>query len=359
VGKPIVSYTYTLGPSGNRLSVVELSGRTVNYGYDDLYRLTSETISGAASQNGTIAYQFDLVGNRKQLSSTVAAIPSGLMNYDANDRLGTDVYDNNGNTINNGGIGNVYDFENHLVQHGNVTIVYDGDGNRVTETVAGVATNYLVADVNPTGYAQVIDEIPSHLPGTGVVSNRSYTYGLSLISQRLAAGSSRLSYYGHDGHGSVRFLLDTTGGVTDTYDYDAFGILISSTGSTPNNYLFAGEQFDPALGIYYNRARYYDERNGRFWSMDTEDGEVFDPPSLHKYLYVSANPVSNVDPTGHEETTVQGQLGGLTISQIIVTIAVVTLAVACVATINAVGGNGPCGIGPRGPAIHTRINKGT
>src|SRR5438552_3947879 len=127
------------------LSVVELSGQTVSYGYDELYRLTSETISGAAAQNGTITYQFDPVGNRKQLSSTVAAIPSGLMNYDANDRVSTDVYDNNGNTINNSGIGNVYDFENHLVHHGNVTIVYDGDGNRVSEPVAGVITNYLVA----------------------------------------------------------------------------------------------------------------------------------------------------------------------------------------------------------------------
>jgi hypothetical protein len=39
----IASYAYTLGAAGNRLSVAELSGRTVNYGYDDLYRLTSET----------------------------------------------------------------------------------------------------------------------------------------------------------------------------------------------------------------------------------------------------------------------------------------------------------------------------
>jgi hypothetical protein len=44
--------------------------------------------------------------------------------------------------------------------------------------------------------------------------------------------------------------------VTDTYDYDAFGNLIHSTGTTPNNYLFAGEQFDPDLNLYYNRARY-------------------------------------------------------------------------------------------------------
>jgi YD repeat-containing protein len=56
-GTAISSYAYTLGAAGNRLSVTELSGRTVTYGYDDLYRLTSETIAGAPAQNGSISYQ--------------------------------------------------------------------------------------------------------------------------------------------------------------------------------------------------------------------------------------------------------------------------------------------------------------
>ncbi len=329
-GTPISSYTYTLGAAGNRLSVVELNGRNVNYGYDDLYRLTSETIAGAAVQNGTISYQYDPVGNRKQLNSTVPAIPTGMLNYDANDRLSTDLYDNNGSTINNGGIGNIYDFENHLVQRGNVFIVYDGDGNRVSETVAGVATNYLVADINPTGYAQVIDEMPPPNPHTGVESSRSYTYGLSLISQRtLIAGTFNYNppnFYGYDGHGSVRFLMDKTGAVTDTYDYDAFGNLINQTGTTSNNYLFAGEQFDPALGIYYNRARYYDDRNGRFWTADTLESSNTGTP-IHRYLYADANPVNTVDPSGNESAA-EAVTVGATI-QTIAAITVITLEAAC------------------------------
>jgi len=292
-GTPVARYSYTLGAAGNRLSVAELSGRNVSYGYDDLYRLTSETVAGAATQNGAISYQYDAVGNRKQLTSTVGAVPSGLINYDANDRVSTDVYDNNGNTLNNGGIGNVYDFENRLVQHGAVKIVYDGDGNRVSETVGGVTTNYVVADVNPTGYSQVILELQNGFP------KRAYTYGLERISQTLASGGQALSFYGYDGHGSVRYLTGSTGAVTDTYDYDAFGILIASTGTTPNNYLFAGEQFDPALGVYYNRARYYDQRAGRFWSMDAYEGYIYEPRSLHKYLYVYADPVNHTDACGY------------------------------------------------------------
>jgi RHS repeat-associated protein len=292
-GAPISSYAYTLGAAGNRLSVAELSGRIVQYGYDDLYRLTAETISGAATQNGTVSYQYDSVGNRLQINSTLPAIPStGLLNYDANDRTGTDVYDNNGNTINNG-IQNVYDFENHLVQRGGVSVVYDGDGNRVSETVAGITTNYLVADQNLTGYVQVLDELQ------GGAVTRTYSYGLELINERQAInGTPTTSFYGYDGHGSVRFLTDPTGAITDTYDYDTFGILIASTGTTPNNYLFAGEQFDPALGVYYNRARYYDQRIGRFWTMDTDEGNSAEPISLHKYLYAGDNPVTHSDPTG-------------------------------------------------------------
>ena len=87
---------------------------------------------------------------------------------------------------------------------------------------------------------------------------------------------------------------------TVTYDYDAFGNLIHSTGTTPNNYLFAGEQYDPDLGLYYNRARYLNVSTGRFWTMDDFEGNPDDPLSLHKYLYAGANPANQRDPSGHE-----------------------------------------------------------
>src|SRR5208282_811476 len=93
---------------------------------------------------------------------------------------------------------------------------------------------------------------------------------------------------------------ETALGAGDSYDYDAFGNLTNSTGSTPNVYLFAGEQYDPALNLYYNRARYLNTTTGRFWSMDTAEGNNRDPLSLHKYLYAEGNPVDHVDPSGHE-----------------------------------------------------------
>src|SRR5208337_2481244 len=65
-------------------------------------------------------------------------------------------------------------------------------------------------------------------------------------------------------------------------------------------YLYCGEQFDPDLGFYYLRARYLNPNSGRFWTMDTYEGDQEEPLSLHKYLYGADNPVNNIDPSGHD-----------------------------------------------------------
>ena len=299
-GTPQSSYAYTLGAAGNRLTVAELSGRNVAYGYDSLYRLTSETVTADPHSNNFVnGFVYDAVGNRKQW--LVNGLVTNTYTYDADDRLGSDQYDADGNTTNSLGVPSSYDFENHLIQKGAVTVVYDGDGNRVAETVGGATTNYLVDTQNPTGYAQVVDELQS-----GTVT-RTYSYGLERINENQVLNSAwTASFYGYDGHGSVRQLTNVAGAVTDGYDYDAFGNLVNSTGSTPNNYLFAGEQFDSALGLYYNRARYLNTATGRFWGMDTEEGNDDNSLSLHKYLYANADPVDGLDPSGHDDIAEMG-----------------------------------------------------
>ncbi len=97
----------------------------------------------------------------------------------------------------------------------------------------------------------------------------------------------------------VRHLADSTGAVTDTYVYDAWGNLISSTGNTENSYLYCAEQLDSTTGLYYLRARYMNPTTGTFITQYTYSGTIFDPTSLHKYLYANANPVMNCDPSGY------------------------------------------------------------
>jgi len=254
---------------------------------------------------------YDNVGNRLAMTSTLGAVPGGTFSYDNNDRLAIDTYDANGNTISSGGISYVYDFENRLLMRGAVAIVYDGDGNRVSETVGGTTTKYLVDTLNPTGYSQVMDEIVN-----GSVT-RTYAYGLQRISEdQLVSGSWVPSFYGYDGHGNVRFLTNSAGAVTDSYTYDAFGMPITTTGTTPNNFLYSGEWLDPNLSFYNLRARYYNQATGRFWTMDSLQQKSCcgsgncSAWSHHPYTYADDDPVDRIDPSGQqafEETAINYQ----------------------------------------------------
>ncbi|HEX7728313.1 MAG TPA: RHS repeat-associated core domain-containing protein, partial [Terracidiphilus sp.] len=172
-------------------------------------------------------------------------------------------------------------------------ITYDGDGNRVAKTVSGVTTKYLVDELNPTGYAQVVEEL------SGGVVTRQYTYGTQRISEAQWITSTWTpSFYGYDEGGNVRQLTNAAGAVTDTNDFDAFGNLVNYTGSTPNQYMYRGEEWDSDLGLYYLRARYYNPTTGRFMARDRKDKSLINPSDLHKYLYATDDPMNRSDPSG-------------------------------------------------------------
>jgi hypothetical protein len=141
----------------------------------------------------------DQLGNRKQITSTLAPVPAGLWNYDTNDRFTA---------------GDAAACPERSRR--------DGDGNRVSKTVAGITTTFLVDTLNPTGYAQVLYESFSGSSSGNRELNHSYVYGLELISQTRSYvanfnSATQKIYYAYDGHGSVRALTDPTGAVTDTY----------------------------------------------------------------------------------------------------------------------------------------------
>ena len=310
---PVADYKYTLGLTGNRTNATEQSGRALQWSYDNIYRLTGETIAGDPANNGgdngSATYTLDPVGNRTSATSTLSGIDPIAGSYNPNDQLSSETYDANGNVTNTGGMSYTYDSENHmLTASGNgksISMVYDAFGNRVAKTVNGVATQYLVEDdVNPTGYPQVVEELVGPI-GSGVVT-RQYTYGLQRISENLSpavTGNSTWtpSFYVYDGTGSVRQLTNSAGVATDQYEYDAYGNSFTKVGTTPNNYLYRGEQYDSDLSLYYLRARYYNPNTGRFMSRDPEDGYAQAPASLHKYLYAGGDPVNLMDPSGRDE----------------------------------------------------------
>jgi len=209
--------------------------------------------------------------------------------YDAANRL-TSVggvaytWDANGNLTSDGVRSYTYDHSNRLTQvtQGSFTTqyVYNGDGVRTSKTVAGDTTEYAL---------DLLATLPVVISDTDAV----YLYGLDIIAQQQA----ERQYYMHDGLGSVRQLVDTTGQIETNYAYDPFGVPVVE-GDESNPYQYTGEAWDEEVGLLYLRARYYQPEVGRFITKDPWAGSISQPLTLNRYVYVMGNAPNRADPMG-------------------------------------------------------------
>ncbi len=173
---------------------------------------------------------------------------------------------------------------------------YNTSGIRVQKVEGTDKVLYLVDGNNPTGYAQVLEELAWEQEAWHII--RAFTLGLDVISHGESTGE--IYHLLYDGHGSTRALLDTAGLIIpgQIFGYDAYGNAHGFDPAALTNYLYAGEQFDQRLQMQYLRARYYDPATGRFNRLDPFFGRPQDPLSLHKYGYAHADPVRHTDPSG-------------------------------------------------------------
>jgi len=326
------NYRYILGPAGNRLQVQEGNGRKVGYEYDAVYRLLHELIQNdPTSRNLTNSYAYDDVGNRLSwvLESDLTRPEAHNYAYDLNDELlaetnSTDgvmsafTYDSNGNPLSCSNALETatytWNAENLLVAASvtdsngvtrQLSYEYDENGIRVAATlVQGGQTNqtiYLVDSERP--FAEVLEEWNSQ-GGQPFTQAAAYTYGNQLLTQKRAGVRS---YYHQDALGSTRALTDQSGQATDWYDFDAYGRELRPIGATSNPYLFAGEQRDASVGLYYLRDRYLQVRTGRFYGRDPVEGAPKRPLSMNPYIYAENDPVNRIDPSGQQSSLIENE----------------------------------------------------
>ena len=133
--------------------------------------------------------------------------------------------------------------------------------------------------------------------------------------------STVYSYYHFDQQGSTLFLTGNTGLVTDRYSYDAWGNLVTKSGSTGHPFLYVGKygyyaHYQDEAVLPYTTAslsdkkpsflqtgvRQYFPKIGRYLQEDPiRDG-------LNWFLYCNNNPVNYVDYTGEEPLTIIGSI---------------------------------------------------
>jgi RHS repeat-associated protein len=307
---PMAAYTYTLNAANMKTRVVEGDGSSIQWSYDNAYKLQSEIRkSGSGTLTAQSFYTYTTSSSNRQSLTTGIGASQATTNYGYNllDQLIT-VTTSSGNTIysyngrgdltSNGSYTFGYNAADQLTSvsgGASATYQYDADGRRVQQVNGGMTTNYTWDELSP--YGDVVLETNS-----SNAAQTSYVLGNGeLVSQNKLSGSG-LSYVLHDGQGNVRELLDgSTGNVRsgETYTYDAFGKLSSGQSNPDTSYLYAGQQFDNATQLYDMRARYYNPSDARFLSMDTAAVNYQNPLELNRYVYTADNPTNFSDPSGH------------------------------------------------------------
>jgi RHS repeat-associated protein len=139
--------------------------------------------------------------------------------------------------------------------------------------------------------------------GSGALTYR-YLYGQALdeLFARVDAAGSNTVWHLSDRQGSVRQLVSTDGTVLDAITYDSYGNILNET--DPGNgdrFKYTGREYDPILGMYYYRARYYAPGIGSFTS---EDPLGFVGGDTNPYRYVHNRPTNAIDPTGRDDELV-------------------------------------------------------
>jgi len=288
------SYTWV---GGELVSVLDLDGTTTDYSYDSVGRLVD------ATRVGTDAYADDWTwdGAGNIVAATLSGAPE-TWSYDALDQLTsrdttTYTWDSTGRaTSRNDGDPLAMTWSGDRLVNatsptlGPIDYFYDIDGLLVSRIEGGVETRYL------WDRSSDMPKLAATYDGATLTLLQLFVYGGSDLIQ---VHDGPNVYAAHtDRLGTLRGLSDVTGTLTDTWTYDAWGNLLSTTGAVDTPFGYTGYLHDDSTGFDYAIARWYEPESGRFLSRDPIGGDIAAPLTLHRYLYGRGDPIHYLDPDG-------------------------------------------------------------
>jgi RHS repeat-associated protein len=367
---PVVGFTTSFDPSSNKLFEFDLHAPTRSHlypAYDSADRLLQYQRGQFNSSTGPIltpialpntdysrTYNYDGLGNWKntayipiESNGSEGALTTDVRRHNSTNELTQwnptglspvnvsydhgNNYNNpnpliaargNGNIINDGTRKYTFDALNRPVQVFNqsggqiAAYGYDALNRRVSKDVTGGGITGTVPNVSTTYFYDGNQCLEERNSGT---TSRQFVWGqyvdemmqlktlVTLGAQNLSAGS----YYPlSDTLYRTTALTNTSGGIVEAYDTDAYGnTLIFSAPGTGGNWwannatqasysvcenIFTGQQYDAETQIYFYDARYYHLQLGRFISLDP----IGYRGGINLYEYVYSNPTFAVDPSG-------------------------------------------------------------
>ena len=294
-----------------------------SYTYNALGELTSESFYDSAGSNPvTYAYSYDRLGN---ITGQIRG--SRTINYTYG-------------TSSNAGWGKMLNSVS-ITQNGNTTtenIVYDAIGNPTTYRGASLTwfgrqlTNYSKSGTT-VAYTYDADGLRGKKTVNGTTSTYQYVNGHLAYEKRgnvqyfyfydsfgklssirfydpsVSNGSAQNYFTLTNQQGDIIAIYNTAGTKVASYEYDAWGNIISTTDSsnvniaTRNPFRYRGYYYDAETGLYYLQSRYYDPEIGRFINADSQLNNT-SVLGYNPFAYCNNNPVMLADSSGHVATAV-------------------------------------------------------
>ena len=312
-------FTYTYDASGNITKIVTegtnvpQAALTKEYTYDALGQLATETNGGT-----TFGYAYDTVGNIRSVTTDGAVIKSfGYTNLSWPDLLTSVTSGSTTKDILYEGQTQTSD----LPASGNPVTYYNGKDYTFTwtkgrqlasATVDGKQISYTYDMSGVRSGKQVGDTTYTYTTLSGKVMRQQwgekslefvYDDGNQPFAVIYNDGStSTLYYYVLNAQGDVAAILNSSGKLAASYDYDAWGnctVYDSSDAAIGdlNPLRYRGYYYDAETGFYYLQSRYYDFANCRFINADGQLS-ITDFVGSNLFAYCGNDPVNRIDPTG-------------------------------------------------------------
>ena len=323
---------YTYDAAGNITMISESISpfrKLVEYQYDKQNQLDSAkyyTYSGTsttASSTTTYTYAYDTAGNlltEKKNGATVKTYTYGdsgwndlLTSFRHGGKTYSISYDGSGNPTSyprwqdktsyymswsNGRQLTYMDYATTASNETQIRYAYDANGIRNSKKVNNTVHSYV------TQSGKVVREtIGSGSSATildFIYDNQGLPFALNYSTNN---GSSFTTYYYVlNLQGDVVKLVDGSGTSVASYAYDAWGNILSSSGSKAeiNPLRYRGYYYDTETGFYYVSSRYYDPEIGRWINADDAIAGVGgDIRGYNLFAYCMNDPVNMSDHTGH------------------------------------------------------------
>ena len=332
-GQFAVTYTYD---SRDRLTSVSdtLTGTVLTMAYDDAHRLTGMTRPNGVNGNYTydkrgfitrieegtvldLRYTYDAACQVVEANfvtvpidpTVVATTGSTNFFYDSASQITSTPgygYDPRGRQTSRAGSAITWDGASRLRTVGTASFSYNALSDLETRVESGNTNRYFY------NYAVGLNPIMAERNDNTGQFTRFYVWGPGgLLLYIINLPGNTVSFPLFDRVGSTLALTDGAGAVSDAYAYNAYGRVLSQSGTNQQPFRFNGEfgiRADPAsAGLYHMRARWYDPVSTRFLSKEPIWPVLANPMKVNPYEFGLLNPTAFLDPVGTLEIVSGGK----------------------------------------------------